>query len=151
MDGLAVLGQRFGDDTAGLRFDFVHHFHRFNNAYHRVLGHLTANIDKRRRIRRAGTVECAYHRGDDLFQRHAFDRLGRCSGHLRRAHGRFGRRVRRSGRSRRCFSRCRFLQLQAETLPFDLEDRKVMFFHQIDDGFDFFEVFRIQARSSGQG
>ena len=47
--------------------------------------------------------------------------------------------------SRGCLSGRPFFKLETEPFLFDLEDRKVMLLHQIDDGFNFFEVFRIQA------
>ena len=37
---LAIFGHHFGDDAAGFRFDFVHHFHRLDNANHRVFGNV---------------------------------------------------------------------------------------------------------------
>ena len=45
-----------------------------------------------------------------------------------------------------------FLKLKTKPFLLDLEDRKVVLFHQIDDGFDFFDFFDFQrARSFGQG
>jgi len=36
------------------------------------------------------------------------------------------------------------LKLKAEPFSFDLKYRKIVLLHQIDDRFDFFEVFGIQ-------
>jgi hypothetical protein len=37
------------------------------------------------------------------------------------------------------------LKLETKTILFDLEDRKVVLFHQIDDRFDFFDVCEFQG------
>ncbi len=45
------------------------------------------------------------------------------------------------GREKGLFARP-FLQLQAETVLLHLEDGEIVFFHQVDDGFDIFEFQR---------
>jgi hypothetical protein len=37
------------------------------------------------------------------------------------------------------------LKLETKTVLFDLKNRKIVLLHQIDEGFDFFDVFRIQG------
>jgi hypothetical protein len=37
------------------------------------------------------------------------------------------------------------LQLEAEAILLDLEDRKIVLLHQVDNGFNFFDVFRFQG------
>jgi hypothetical protein len=37
------------------------------------------------------------------------------------------------------------LKLKTKAVLLDLEDRKVVLFHQIDDGFDFFDVVEFQG------
>ena len=46
----AILGHDFGDDSAGFGFDLVHHFHRLDNADHRVFAHVFSNVDKWRGV-----------------------------------------------------------------------------------------------------
>jgi hypothetical protein len=43
-------------------------------------------------------------------------------------------------------SRSASLQFQTEALLFDLEHGEIVLFHQIDDRFDFFDVFGIQGQ-----
>ena len=46
-DGLGVVDQDLGDDTAGLRLDLVHHLHGLDNADDRVGTDLGAHLDVR--------------------------------------------------------------------------------------------------------
>src|ERR1700716_1811330 len=64
---LAVLGHDFGDYSAGFRFDFIHHFHRLDNANHAVFGNRFTNIDKWRRIRGTAPITRAHHPRDNVF------------------------------------------------------------------------------------
>src|SRR5262249_8404983 len=48
---LAVFSNHFGDDAARFGFDFVHYFHRLDNANYRVLSNRLPNIDKGRSVR----------------------------------------------------------------------------------------------------
>ena len=43
---LRVFGHDFRDNSAGFGFDFIHHFHRFDDANHGVFADSRAHIDK---------------------------------------------------------------------------------------------------------
>src|SRR5205814_8858227 len=58
---LAILSDHFSDDTARFGFDFVHHFHRLNNANHCVFSDGFSDIYERRSIRRSVAVERPDH------------------------------------------------------------------------------------------
>jgi len=49
-DGFTVLGQNPLHDPRSLGFDFAKDFHRFKNANHGGRSHVTADLNKRRRI-----------------------------------------------------------------------------------------------------
>src|SRR5207245_11063588 len=58
---LAVLGHDFRNHAARFRFDFIHHFHRLDNADHGLLGTRFSNIDTWRRVRSASAKARAHH------------------------------------------------------------------------------------------
>src|SRR4051812_23415644 len=58
----AVLGHDFGDRAGHLRFDLVHHLHRFDDANDAVFAHRFTDFDKGWRFRGTLAIECADHR-----------------------------------------------------------------------------------------
>src|ERR1051326_7349199 len=79
----------------------------------------------------------------DILKRDAFDGFRRDRRSFTAGGRSLGRR-RHPWRNGGCLTGRRFFQLETESFLFDLEPRKVMLLHQIDDRFNFFEVFRIQ-------
>ena len=75
LNGPTVFSEHFRDNTAGLGLDFVHHFHRFDDANDSVFSDGLPHFNKSRGIRRRGAIKCAHHWGNNLFERHAFDRF----------------------------------------------------------------------------
>src|SRR5207245_9702414 len=71
-------------DTARLCLDFVHHFHRLDNANHCFLRNGFSNINKGRGVRRCSAIECSHHGRNDFFQLYALDRK---STRLNSSHG----------------------------------------------------------------
>src|SRR6266704_1725475 len=69
----AVFSEHFSDDATGFCFDFVHDFHRLDNANDCLFSDGLTYFNKRRRIRRCSAVKRAYHWRHDLFHRDAFD------------------------------------------------------------------------------
>src|SRR3954452_6052794 len=61
---LAVFRDDLGDGALGFRFDFVHDFHRLDDADDGFFGDFLSDIDEWSRLGRSGPVKSAYHRGN---------------------------------------------------------------------------------------
>ena len=151
LDWLAIFSHHFSNDTARFGFDFVHHFHRLDNANYRVLSDSVSNVDKRRAVRRSSLVERPHHGRNDLFQWRACGRFSHGSRTFRSSRRRFRRTDNRQRRSHGRLIGCAFLKLETKTVLFDLKNRKIVLLHQIDEGFDFFDVFGVQGALRGRG
>ena len=69
LDRLAVFRHHLGDHAPHLGLDFVHHFHRLDDANDGVLVDFLADLGERRRLRRRGAIECADHRRGDFLSK----------------------------------------------------------------------------------
>ncbi|MPM38347.1 hypothetical protein SDC9_84976 [bioreactor metagenome] len=146
-DRAAVFHQDVLDDAGFFGLDFIHDFHGFDDAHYRVRRDFVADLDERRRFRRAGAINRSDQRridGDALF------------GRLRRRR----HRSRRSGRGRGCGcrrdrSRRRHygfgtaFDLKDEAFAFEFQLGQFIGRHDFRNRFDFFDFHHDSFKSCG--
>src|SRR5262245_28045592 len=66
LDRFSVIDKNLSDNSTRLSFDFIHHFHRFDDADDGVGVHLGPHLHIITRFRRRGSVESSDHRGLDF-------------------------------------------------------------------------------------
>src|SRR6266568_3173495 len=140
LDWFGVFDEDLRHDAFDLGLDFVHYLHRLDQAHHGFRANFGADFNVVGRLRRWRAVKGADHGRLDLrfavsWRDGQGDEVG-SGGNL--AGGAWGGDLfglgDRSGPA---------LQLDLEILPFQLELRDGILFHQIDDGLDVFQIHRV--------